>query len=78
MLSLIGLPLVVAAWALPAFFVLLLAGMFAWAGLGPAYRAWTRLIDVAIGAIARVGLRAASGMAAVAYEQSSRHPARRR
>lgn len=77
MLSLIGLPLVVAAWALPAFFVLLLAGMFAWTGLRPVYRAWSRAFDMAIGGLARSGLRVASGVAAVAYEQSSRHPVRK-
>lgn len=75
MLSLIGLPLIVAAWALPAFFILLLAGLFGWAGLRPVYRIWSRGFDAAIGAVARAGLRAAEGVAAVAYEQSRRHPA---
>lgn len=77
MLSLIGLPLIVAAWALPAFFVLLLAGLFGWAGLRPVYRVWSRGVDAAIGAVARAGLRAAEGMAAVAYEHAGRHPVRK-
>jgi hypothetical protein len=76
MLSLIGLPLIVAAWALPAFFVLLLAGLFGWAGLRPVYRVWARGVDTAIGIVARASLRAAEAVAALAYERSARHPAR--
>ncbi len=75
MLSLIGLPLIVAAWALPAFFVLLLAGLFGWAGLRPVYRVWARGFDAVVGAVARASLRAAEGVAAVAYEHARRHPA---
>ncbi|MDT8436540.1 MAG: hypothetical protein RRA92_07265 [Gemmatimonadota bacterium] len=76
MLQLLGLPLIVAAWALPALFVLFLAGLFAWAGLRPVYRVWARGVDALVGATARMGLRVAERMAAAALGRATRHPVR--
>ena len=46
MTSLIGIPVIVAAWAVPALFLCLLGGLIAGAFLRPVYRAWGLAFDV--------------------------------
>ncbi len=78
MLSFLGLPMIVAAWALPALFLAILAGLFSFAALRPVFRVWSRVFDVAVGVVARVALQAASGLASAAYEHAEKHPVRYR
>lgn len=73
MLSLIGLPLILAAWTLPALFVLTLAGLLGWAVVRPVFLAWSRLYDAVASRIAAVALRVAESLAAASYGYAARH-----
>ena len=53
MLQLIGIPLIVAAWAIPALFVLTLAFLFGLAVFRPLFLAWAHAWDVAAGWVNR-------------------------
>ncbi len=76
MLSLIGMPLVVAAWAIPALFLLALGSVIAFVVGRPFFLAWGRGVDLAIGAVARVGMRLAEGLATRSYDYAVRHVGR--
>lgn len=78
MLSLIGLPLVVAAWAIPALFLLALGGLIAFTVGRPVFLAWGRGFDIVIGHMARAGLRLAENLAMRSYDQAVRHVGRDR
>jgi hypothetical protein len=73
MLSLIGLPLIVAAWTLPALFVLLLAGLLGWAVVRPVHQAWGRLWDAVATRIAAATLHAAESLASASFAFAEKH-----
>ncbi|MEJ2547756.1 MAG: hypothetical protein P8125_08035 [Gemmatimonadota bacterium] len=78
MMSLIGMPLVVAAWAVPALFLLMLGGVMAFVVGRPFFLAWGRVVDHAIGAMARGTLWVAERLAARSYDYAVRHVGRDR
>jgi hypothetical protein len=78
MMSLIGMPLVVAAWAVPALFLLMLGGVLAFVVGRPFFLAWGQVVDLAIGAMARGTLRVAEGLATRSYDYAVRHVGRDR
>jgi hypothetical protein len=53
MLQLIGIPLIAAAWAIPALFVLTLAFLFSLAVFRPLFLAWSYAWDAAAGWVNR-------------------------
>ena len=53
MLQLIGIPLIVAAWAIPVLFVLTLGFLFSLAVFRPLFLAWSHAWDVAAGWVNR-------------------------
>ncbi len=76
MMSLIGMPLVVAAWAIPALFLLALGSVIAFVVGRPFFLAWGRVVDLAIGAVARGAMRVAEGLATRSYDYAVRHAGR--
>jgi hypothetical protein len=76
MLSLIGMPMVVAAWAVPALFLGALAGLIGFALGRPLFMAWGRGFDLAVGHVARVALWTAEGLAQRSYDHAVRHVGR--
>jgi hypothetical protein len=78
MMSMIGMPLVVAAWAVPALFLLMLGGVLAFVVGRPFFLAWGRVVDLAIGAMARGSMRLAEGLATRSYDYAVRHVGRDR
>ncbi len=73
MLSLIGLPLIVAAWAVPALFLLAVGGLLGFEVVRPVFRMWVRGFDRVAGYAARVAMRAAEGLASRSYDYAVRH-----
>jgi len=53
MLQLIGIPLIVAAWAIPVLFALTLAFLFGLAVFRPLFLAWSHAWDIAAGWVNR-------------------------
>jgi membrane protein implicated in regulation of membrane protease activity len=78
MMSLIGMPLVVAAWAVPALFLLMLGGVLAFVVGRPFFLLWGRVVDHAIGTMARGTLWVAEGLATRSYDCAVRHVGRDR
>lgn len=76
MLSLIGMPLVVAAWAIPALFLLALGSVMAFVIGRPFFLAWGRVVDLAIGAVARGAMKVAERLATHSYDYAVRHVGR--
>jgi hypothetical protein len=74
MLQLIGIPLVVAAWALPALFVLTLAFLFGLAVFRPLYLAWARAWDAVAGTLGRLVSVLAERIVAGAFAYAVNHP----
>ncbi len=68
MLSLIGLPIIVAAWALPALFLLIVGGLIGFVLVRPVFQLWARGFDVVVGYAARLAMRAAEGLATHSYD----------
>ena len=56
MLSLIGLPIIVAAWAVPALFLLAVGGLIGFQVGRPVFRLWARGFDLIVGYAARAAL----------------------
>lgn len=73
MLSLIGLPIIVAAWAVPALFLVAVGGLLGFAVGRPVYRIWARGFDRLAGFVARLALRAAEGLASRSYDHAVSH-----
>jgi hypothetical protein len=76
MLSLIGVPLIAAAWALPALFLLITGATIAFVVGRPVFLAWGRGFDRMVGYAARLALRFAEGLAVHAYDHAVRHVGR--
>ncbi len=76
MLSLIGLPIIVAAWALPALFLLIVGGLIAFVVGRPVFQLWARGFDVVIGYAARLAMRVAEGLATHSYDYAVRRVGR--
>lgn len=73
MLQLIGIPFVLAAWALPALFVLTLAFLFGLAVFRPLYMAWARAWDATAAALQSRVASLTERMAARAYGYAVSH-----
>lgn len=76
MLSLIGLPIIVAAWALPALFLLIVGGLIAFVVGRPVFKLWARGFDVVVGYAARLAMRTAEGLATHSYDYAVRRVGR--
>jgi hypothetical protein len=76
MLSLIGLPIIVAAWAVPALFLLIVGGLIAFVVGRPVFQLWVRGFDVVIGYAARLAMRVAEGLATHSYDYAVRRVGR--
>ena len=74
MLQLIGIPLVLAAWAIPALFALTLAFLFGLAVFRPLYLAWARVWDTTAEGIRHAAASLAEQIAARAYNYAVTHP----
>jgi len=75
-LSLIGLPIIVAAWAIPALFLLATGGLIGFVVGRPVFRLWARGFDVVVGYSARVAMRVAESLATHSYEYAVRRVGR--
>ena len=75
-LSLIGLPIIVAAWALPALFLLAVGGLIGFVVVRPVFQVWARGFDVIVGYSARVAMRVAESLATHSYEYAVRRVGR--
>ncbi len=73
MLSLIGLPIIIAAWAVPALFLLAVGGLLGFAVVRPVFRIWARGFDRIAGYAARLAMRTAEGLASRSYDHAVRH-----
>ena len=78
MTSLIGIPVIVAAWAVPALFLCLLGGLIASAFLRPVYRAWALAFDITARHVARMTFRLSERLATRSYDYAVRHVSRGR
>ena len=76
MLSLIGLPIIVAAWALPALFLLTVAGLIGFIVLRPVFQLWAQGFDVVVGHAARLAMRVAESLATHSYDYAVRRVGR--
>ncbi|MEJ2483392.1 MAG: hypothetical protein P8049_09845 [Gemmatimonadota bacterium] len=76
MFSWIGMPLILAAWAIPALFLLMLGSVIAFVVGRPVFLAWGRVVDRAVGAVARGAMRVAEGLATRSYEYAVRRVGR--
>jgi hypothetical protein len=76
MLSLIGLPIIVAAWALPALFLLIVGGLIGFVVGRPVFKLWARGFDVVVGYAARLAMRTAEGLATHSYDYAVRRVGR--
>lgn len=74
MLQLIGIPLILAAWAIPALFALTLAFLFGLAVFRPLYLAWARAWDAAADGISHAAASLAERVASRAYAYAVTHP----
>ena len=75
-LSLIGLPIIVAAWAIPAQFLLATGGLIGFVVGRPVFRLWARGFDVVVGYAARAAMRVAESLATHSYDYAVRHVGR--
>jgi hypothetical protein len=73
MLQLLGLPLILAAWTLPALFLLILAGLFTYAIMRPLYVLWAAFVDASVHRLRARVLALAESMAARSYAYAERH-----
>ena len=73
MLQLIGIPLIVAAWAIPALFALTLAFLFSLAVFRPMYLAWAHVWDTTAQGIRHTAAALAERIAARAYDFAVTH-----
>lgn len=73
MLQIIGIPMVLAAWALPALFVLTLGFLFGLAVFRPLYLAWSRAWDAAARRLNRFVQGVAEQLLARTYVYAIRH-----
>jgi hypothetical protein len=73
MLQLLGLPLILAAWTLPALFVLTLAALFTYAIMRPVYLAWAFVFDTTVHWVERQLAGIANLMAARSAAYAVRH-----
>ncbi len=76
MLSLVGLPIIVAAWAVPALFLLTVGGLIGFHVGRPVFRVWARGFDVGMGYVARAAMRVAESLATHSYDYAIRHVGR--
>ena len=76
MLSLIGIPIIAAAWALPALFLLVTGTVIAFVVGRPVFLAWGRGFDRVVGYLARLALRFAESLAVRTYDHAVRHVGR--
>ena len=76
MLSLIGLPIIVAAWAIPALFLLTVGGLIGFAVGRPVFHLWARGFDVVVGYAARAAMRVAESVATHSYDYAVRRVGR--
>ena len=76
MLSLIGLPIIVAAWALPALFLLAVGGLIGFVVIRPVFQFWARGFDVVVGYAARLAMRIAESLATHSYDYAVRRVGR--
>ncbi len=73
MLQLIGIPLIVAAWAIPILFVLTLSFLFSLAVFRPLFLAWSHAWDAAAGWVNRQVQSMAERALSGTYEYAVRH-----
>jgi hypothetical protein len=73
MLQLIGIPLIVAAWAIPILFVLTLGFLFSLAVFRPLFLAWSHAWDAAGVRLNREVQRMAERMLSRTYVHAVRH-----
>jgi len=73
MFQLIGIPLILAAWALPILFVLTLAYLFGLAIMRPLFLAWVRAWDATAAMMNRAVQVAAERVLARTYVYAVRH-----
>ena len=73
MLQLIGIPLIAAAWAIPALFVLTLAFLFSLAVFRPLFLAWSHAWDVAAGWVNREVQAVAEWVLSRTYAHAVQH-----
>ena len=78
MLSLIGVPIIAAAWVLPALFLLITGTLIAFVVGRPVFLAWGRGFDRVVGSLARLALRFAESLAVRSYDHAVRHVGRDR
>lgn len=76
MLQLIGIPLILAAWAIPALFALTLAFLFGLAVFRPLYLAWARAWDATAAHAQRALLALADWVLSKSYAYAVNHPPR--
>ncbi len=76
MLQLIGIPLIVAAWAIPILFVLTLSFLFSLAVFRPLFLAWSHAWDAAAGLINRQVQAMAERALSRTYAYAIRHTRR--
>lgn len=76
MLQLIGIPLILAAWAIPALFALTLAFLFGLAVFRPLYLAWARAWDATAAQAQRALLALADWVLSKSYAYAVNHPPR--
>lgn len=73
MLQFLGIPLILAAWTLPALFILTLAALFTYAILRPLYLAWASAFDTTLRWLERRLVTAANALAARSHAYAVRH-----
>ena len=73
MFQLIGIPLILAAWALPILFALTLAFLFGLAVMRPIYLAWVRAWDATAALLNRALQVTAERVLARTYASAIRH-----
>lgn len=73
MLQFLGIPLILAAWTLPALFILTLAALFTYAILRPLYLAWASVFDTTLGWIESRFVAAANAVAARSQAYALKH-----
>ena len=73
MLQLIGIPLVLAAWAIPVLFALTLAFLFGLAVFRPMYLAWAHVWDTTAAGVRHSAAALAERIAARAYNYAVTH-----
>ena len=73
MFQLIGIPLIVAAWAIPVLFALTLAFLFSLAVFRPLFLAWSHAWDIAAGRVNREVQAMAERVLSRTYVYAVRH-----